>query len=76
MSLTVFELLTAQGIGVNLPYIPVHLQPFYQRMGFKEGDFPEAESYYQQAITLPLYPTLTYQQQDQVIAALTKVLKL
>ena len=74
--LKVFELLTAQGIGVNLHYIPVHLQPFYQQMGFKEGDFPEAESYYQQAITLPLYPTLTYQQQDQVIAALTKVLKL
>jgi len=72
--LKVFELLTAQGIGVNLHYIPVHLQPFYQRMGFKEGDFPKAESYYQQAITLPLYPTLTHQQQDQVIAALTKAL--
>ena len=74
--LEVFESLKAQGISVNLHYIPIHLQPFYQRMGFKEGDFPEAESYYQQAITLPLYPTLTYQQQDQVIAALTKVLKL
>ena len=74
--LEVFESLKAQGISVNLHYIPIHLQPFYQRMGFKEGDFPEAESYYQQAITLPLYPTLTYQHQDQVIAALTKVLKL
>ena len=74
--LEVFESLKAQGIGVNIHYIPIHLQPFYQQMGFKEGDFPEAESYYQQAITLPLYPTLTYQQQDQVIAALTKVLKL
>jgi UDP-4-amino-4,6-dideoxy-N-acetyl-beta-L-altrosamine transaminase len=73
--LKVFKTLTAQGIGVSLHYTPVHLQPFYQRMGFKEGDFPEAESYYQQAITLPLYPTLTYQQQDQVIAALTKALK-
>jgi len=74
--LEVFESLTAQGIGVNIHYIPVHLQPFYQQMGFKEGDFPKAESYYQQAITLPLYPTLTHQQQDQVIAALTKALKL
>ncbi len=74
--LEVFESLTAQGIGVNLHYIPVHLQPFYRRMGFKEGDFPKAEFYYQQAITLPLYPTLTHQQQDQVIAALTKALTL
>ena len=73
--LEVFESLKAQGISVNLHYIPIHLQPFYQQMGFKEGDFPEAESYYQQAITLPLYPTLTHQQQDQVIAALTKALK-
>jgi len=72
--LEVFNLLTEKGIGVNLHYIPVHLQPFYQRMGFKLGDFPNAESYYQQAITLPLYPTLTHQQQDQVIAALTEVL--
>ena len=72
--LDVFKLLTEKGIGVNLHYIPVHLQPFYQRMGFKQGDFPNAESYYQQAITLPLYPTLTHQQQDQVIAALTEVL--
>jgi UDP-4-amino-4,6-dideoxy-N-acetyl-beta-L-altrosamine transaminase len=72
----VFESLKTQGIGVNLHYIPVHLQPFYQQMGYETGDFPEAESYYQQAITLPLYPTLTHQQQDQVIAALTKALTL
>ena len=72
--LDVFESLTAQGIGVGLHYIPVHLQPFYQRMGFTEGDFPKAESYYQQAITLPLYPTLNHQQQEQVISALTEAL--
>ena len=72
--LEVFKLLTEKDIGVNLHYIPVHLQPFYQRMGFKLGDFPNAESYYQQAMTLPLYPTLTHQQQDQVIAALTEAL--
>ena len=72
--LEVFESLTAQGIGVGLHYIPIHLQPFYQRMGFTEGDFPKAESYYQQAITLPLYPTLNHQQQDQVISALTEAL--
>jgi UDP-4-amino-4,6-dideoxy-N-acetyl-beta-L-altrosamine transaminase len=74
--LKVFESLKAQGIGVNLHYIPVHLQPFYQQMDFKTGDLLKAESYYQQAITLPLYPTLSHQQQDQVIAALTKALKL
>ena len=72
--LDVFESLTAQGIGVGLHYIPVHLQPFYQRMGFTEGDFPKAEAYYQQAITLPLYPTLNHQQQEQVISALTEAL--
>jgi len=72
--LEVFESLTAQGIGVGLHYIPVHLQPFYQRMGFTEGDFPKAEAYYQQAITLPLYPTLNHQQQEQVISALTEAL--
>jgi len=72
--LDVFESLTAQGIGVGLHYIPVHLQSFYQRMGFTEGDFPKAEAYYQQAITLPLYPTLNHQQQEQVISALTEAL--
>lgn len=73
--LQVFEALREEGIGVNLHYIPVHTQPYYQRMGFKAGDFPQAESYYAQAISLPLYPTMSEAQQDQVIAALKKVLQ-
>ncbi|PDT81733.1 UDP-4-amino-4,6-dideoxy-N-acetyl-beta-L-altrosamine transaminase [Sinorhizobium sp. BJ1] len=67
----VFEGLRARGIGVNLHYIPVHTQPYYSRMGFREGDFPEAERYYREAITLPIYPTMTETQQDEVVAALT-----
>lgn len=71
---TVFESLRQQGIGVNLHYIPVHTQPYYQKMGFKHGDFPEAMRYYTEAISLPMYPTMTKTQQDQVIAALREVL--
>lgn len=70
----VFDSLRAQGIGVNLHYIPVHTQPYYARKGFKVGDFPEAERYYAEAITLPLYPTMTKAQQDTVVAALRKAL--
>ena len=66
----VFGALRAQGIGVNLHYIPMHTQPYFQRMGFKAGDFPEAERYYAQAISLPLYATLTETQQDEVVAAM------
>jgi len=66
---SVFESLREQGIGVNLHYIPVHTQPWYQRMGFKTGDFPEAERYYTEAISLPIYPTMIDEQQEQVVAA-------
>ena len=68
----VFDTLRAEGIGVNLHYIPVHTQPYYQQMGFEQGDFPEAERYYAEAISLPMYPTMTEDQQDQIIAALSK----
>lgn len=70
----VFEGLREQGIGVNLHYIPIHTQPHYQRMGFKVGDFVEAEHYYAEAISLPMFQTLTEDQQDIVIDALRKVL--
>lgn len=70
----VFESLQGQGIGVNLHYIPVHRQPYYQQMGFQAGDFPEAERYYTEAISLPLFPAMTEQQQNEVVAALTKAL--
>ena len=70
----VFEELLDRGIGVNLHYIPVHTQPYYGRMGFKLGDYPQAERYYSEAISLPLFQTLSDVQQDQVVHALHKVL--
>jgi len=66
----VFEKLRAAGIGVNLHYIPVHRQPYYERLGFKAGYCPEAEQYYAEAISLPMYPGLTEVQQNKVIEAL------
>lgn len=71
----VFESLREQGIGVNLHYIPVHTQPYYQRMGFKPGDFPEAERYYAEAISLPMFQTMTDAQQDDVVVALQRALQ-
>ena len=70
----VFEGLRSLGIGVNLHYIPVHTQPYYQRMGFNVGDFVEAERYYDEAISLPMFQTLTEDIQDEVVVALRKVL--
>ncbi|WP_421864554.1 UDP-4-amino-4,6-dideoxy-N-acetyl-beta-L-altrosamine transaminase [Marinobacter adhaerens] len=66
----VFESLRECGIGVNLHYIPVHTQPYYQEMGFEADDFPQAMSYYREAISLPMFQGMTYEQQDQVIEAL------
>lgn len=70
----VFEGMRARGIGVNVHYIPVHTQPYYQQRGFKAGDFPVAEGYYSEAITLPLYPGLTIEQQDHVVSCLREEL--
>lgn len=70
----VFEALRDRGIGVNLHYIPVHTQPYYQRMGFKVGDYPHAEQYYSEAISLPLFQTLSDLQQEHVVDALREVL--
>lgn len=71
----IFEALRGAGIGVNLHYIPVHLQPYYQQLGFAPGDFPEAERYYAEALSLPLFPDLTDDQQDQVASTLASVLQ-
>jgi UDP-4-amino-4,6-dideoxy-N-acetyl-beta-L-altrosamine transaminase len=71
----VFEALRAAGIGVNLHYIPVHLQPYYRELGFKPGDFPEAERYYAQAISLPVFPAMSDVQQDYVIEQVQRLLK-
>lgn len=70
----VFDGLRAAGIGVNVHYIPVHLQPYYRDLGFKPGDFPEAEAYYAQAISLPMYPAMTDEQQDFVVDQLRRLL--
>lgn len=70
----VFEALRKNGIGVNLHYIPVHLQPYYQKMGFVKGDFPHAENYYTDAISIPMFHGMTYEQQDTVIDKLTHIL--
>ena len=73
--LEVFEGLRKDGIGVNLHYIPVHTQPYYLKLGFDWGDFPEAERYYREAITLPLYFGLSEAQQNEVVDALKSLLK-
>jgi len=70
----VFEALRAGGVGVNVHYIPVHTQPYYRKMGFQWGDFPQAEAYYRGAISLPMYPTLNDEQQDQVVKVLRSAL--
>jgi UDP-4-amino-4,6-dideoxy-N-acetyl-beta-L-altrosamine transaminase len=69
-----FAELRERGIGVNLHYIPVHTQPYYRRLGFKAGDFPAAEQYYREAISLPMFYGLSEAMQDQVIAAVQEVL--
>ena len=68
-----FERLREQGIGVNLHYIPVHTQPYYRQLGFAPGNFPNAENYYRRAISLPMFHTMTQEQQDQVVSALKAV---
>ena len=70
----VFEGLRAAGIGVQLHYTPVHLQPYYRRLGFREGDFPEAEAYATNAISLLLYPGLQDGDQQRVVRTLASLL--
>lgn len=70
---TAFDALRDLGIGVNVLYIPVHLQPVYRAKGFKPGDFPHAEDYYDRVFVLPMFATLTSEDQDTVIGAMRKV---
>ena len=74
--LQVFEGLRERGIGVNLHYIPVHPHPYYAKMGFSSEDFPEAMKYYSEAISLPLFQSMSYEQQDEVVAALQFTLEM
>jgi UDP-4-amino-4,6-dideoxy-N-acetyl-beta-L-altrosamine transaminase len=69
-----FSKLRERGVGVNLHYIPVHLQPYYRDMGFQFGDFPESEKYYSEAMSIPLYPTMGRYRQDEIIKALREEL--
>ena len=73
--LATYRRLHELGVGVNVHYIPIHLQPYYQALGFKAGDFPVSEQFYKHALTLPLFPSMTEEQQDTVIAALYEVLR-
>src|SRR5262249_61058353 len=68
-----FERLRAGGIGVQVHYIPVHTQPHYRKRGFQPGQYPNAEAHYARAITIPLYPTLTETQQDEVVEQLLRL---
>ena len=69
----IFQALREQDIGVNLHYIPVHTQPYYQKLGFSWGDFPNSENYYRKAISLPIFPSLSGDEQNYVIKTLKKL---
>ena len=71
-----FESLRAKGIGVNLHYIPVHLQPYYRKLGFSQGDFPASEDYYARAISIPLHAGLTDEEQAEVVTAISGTLSI
>lgn len=70
----VYDGLRAHGVAPNVHYIPIHTQPYYRALGFTPGMFPQAEAYYREALSLPMYPGLRDEEQDQVIAALRAVL--
>jgi len=70
----VFEYLRKNGVGVNVHYIPIHLQPYFQSFGFAPGDYPKAEKYYDEAISLPVFPALTDEMLDKVVGILGEAL--
>jgi UDP-4-amino-4,6-dideoxy-N-acetyl-beta-L-altrosamine transaminase len=70
----IFETLRAKDIGVNVHYIPIHTQPYYQNLGVEYSNLEESERYYQEAITLPLFPAMTETEQDYVVAVLSEAL--
>lgn len=71
----IFAEMKEKGVCLNLHYIPVHTQPYYQKLGFKNGDFPVSEKYYEEVFTLPLYYSLTDEQQEYIVNALKEVLQ-
>ncbi len=70
----IFKELSKLGIGVNVHYIPIHYHPFYMDLGFKKGDFPIAENYYENAISIPLYPSLSQKDQNFVIKSINNLI--
>ena len=70
----IFEEMKEQGVVLNLHYIPVHRQPYYEKLGFRQGDFPQSEKYYDEAFTLPLYYDLTNDEQGHIVESLRKLL--
>lgn len=71
----IFNELKEKGLGVNVHYIPVHTQPYYKKMGFSLGDFPEAELYYSKEISIPLFHGMTIVEQDRVISIVKEICK-
>ena len=69
----VFAGLREAGIGANVHYIPIHTQPHYERMGFRQGDYPHSERYYDRALTIPLFPAMTEAEQDFVVETLKRL---
>lgn len=70
----VFEYLRDKGIGVNLHYIPVHIQPYFKQLGFSPNQFPNAMEYYQTAISIPIFHSMTFEQQDEVVSTISEAL--
>ena len=71
----IFNKFVENGVNVNVHYIPIHMQPYYQQFGFKEGDFPNSEAYYACTISIPLFYGMTDSQQDRVVSILKKALQ-
>ena len=67
--LGLYNYLRAKNIFAQIHYIPCHLMPYYRQFGWKEGDMPHAENYYKQCISLPMFPTLTKEEQGFVISS-------
>jgi len=70
----VFQTMRSENIGVNVHYIPIHTHPYYARLGYRWGDFPASERYYERALTIPLFPAMTHSQQDRVVSVLKSAL--
>ena len=71
----IFTELRGNGLGVQVHYIPVHLQPYYQRLGFKKGSYPNAEDFYAREISIPMFPSLSDEDVDHVVETIFQVFK-